>query len=596
MSRKLVLLFFVSFFAISALVSRTTPFQSFANTLNPTLAETVHNLNTGLNYTTIQTAINAVETLDGHTILVDAGTYYEHVVVNKSISLIGQDRSTTIIDGGGAGSVVTITKNNVNVTGFTMQHCGLYTTNAGIYLNNVNHCNITRNNITANNGYGIHLDSSSNNTVSGNNITNNRYGVILSSSSNNTIVENDFSGCGLGVSESYSNVVVGNSVNGKSLVYLEDASDLVVNDAGQVILVGCDNITVENLDLSNTTIGVELWKTNNTKIRRSNITNNQYNILGLYSSNNSISGNNITNNGWDHGIKLYHCSNNTICENNITNNHDGIHLMYSSDNNIYGNNITNNDYGIGLDRSSNNTQVHGNSIRNNNDGIWLYFSSKNTISGNDITCNSDDGISFYYSSDNNIYHNSFADNTNQVTLGEGSLNNTWDNGVEGNYWSNYTGTDANHDGISDSWYEIDANNIDHYPLMGLFHSFNTSLGMYVNVVSNSTIENFQYFDLNTTIKMYVSGELTFGFCRVCISHTLMDESSISVVIDDGATTVLHQNYNVYDNGTHRWIYFAYEHTTHKIDIIPEFPSLIITPLFMVAALLAVIVCKRKQPF
>jgi len=49
----------------------------------------VHNLNTGLNYTTIQDAINANETLDGQTILVDEGTCYENVVVNKTISLMG---------------------------------------------------------------------------------------------------------------------------------------------------------------------------------------------------------------------------------------------------------------------------------------------------------------------------------------------------------------------------------------------------------------------------------------------------------------------------------------------------------------------------
>jgi len=48
----------------------------------------VHNLSTGLNYTSIQEAINANETWDGHMIFVEEGTYYEHLVVNKGIHLL----------------------------------------------------------------------------------------------------------------------------------------------------------------------------------------------------------------------------------------------------------------------------------------------------------------------------------------------------------------------------------------------------------------------------------------------------------------------------------------------------------------------------
>ena len=56
----------------------------------------VHNLDTGLNYTTIQEAIDAPETQNGHTVFVEEGTYYENVVINKSLSLIGENRETTI--------------------------------------------------------------------------------------------------------------------------------------------------------------------------------------------------------------------------------------------------------------------------------------------------------------------------------------------------------------------------------------------------------------------------------------------------------------------------------------------------------------------
>jgi len=61
----------------------------------------------GADYTRIQDAIdNATE---GDTVYVFNGTYYENIVVNKTINLIGEDRSpwnASVIDGGGSGDVV----------------------------------------------------------------------------------------------------------------------------------------------------------------------------------------------------------------------------------------------------------------------------------------------------------------------------------------------------------------------------------------------------------------------------------------------------------------------------------------------------------
>jgi parallel beta-helix repeat protein len=96
----------------------------------------------------------------------------------------------------------------------------------------------------------------------------------------------------------------------------------------------------------------------------------------------------------------------------------------------------------------------------------LIQSSNNSISGNSITNNAN-GIELISSSNNRICHNNFINNTKQAFVSPDSLNNIWDNSYPsgGNYWIDYTGLDANGDGIGDSPYVVDTKNQDNYPLM-----------------------------------------------------------------------------------------------------------------------------------
>ena len=171
------------------------------------------------------------------------------------------------------------------------------------------------------------------------------------------------------------------------------------------------------------------------------------------------------------GIWLNFSSNNNICGNTVTDTWQGIWLNSSSNNSIYGNTITGSVGDIGLNYYSSYNNVNGNVLENSKWGSGVAMgshSNHNSINGNNITGNNPSGIWLDggYLQNITVHHNNFIDNAQQVTAQE-LTNNVWDNGYPsgGNYWSDYTGADANGDGIGDTPYIIDTNNWDNYPLM-----------------------------------------------------------------------------------------------------------------------------------
>jgi parallel beta-helix repeat protein len=101
--------------------------------------------------------------------------------------------------------------------------------------------------------------------------------------------------------------------------------------------------------------------------------------------------------------------------------------------------VDNSDWAIELTNSNGNT-FQNNWLQENTYGVFMAFSSTNTL-----------------------YRNNFVNNVMQASAGTGS--NTWSSGGQGNYWSDYKGTDANHNGIGDTPYLISPIGQDNYPLM-----------------------------------------------------------------------------------------------------------------------------------
>jgi parallel beta-helix repeat protein len=242
----------------------------------------VHNINTGLGYATIQEAINANETHDGHTIFVEAGTYYENVVVNKAVVLKGESSQLTIIDGRKLGAVVYITADNVTITEFTLQNSSAYPPRAGVYIYGSSGNMISNNNFVTN-YMGIYLSSSRCNTISSNNITNN-YGPIYLYGSNDSLVSHN---------------------------------KIANNDAGVELYCSFNNIVTNNIITRNRFWGLSLDLSDDNLISNNNLTDNRDGIF-QYRSTSTITNNDIMNNGY--GIYLSACFGNLIYHNSFINN------------------------------------------------------------------------------------------------------------------------------------------------------------------------------------------------------------------------------------------------------------------------------------
>jgi len=234
-------------------------------------------------------------------------------------------------------------------------------------------------------GQSINIDQSKNTTISGNTI-NDESGITLDNSFNTSVMLNDISQGGLLLSGSFENISSHsidstNLVNKKPIYYYKNEFMLGSDnftDAGQVILVNCNNSQITRLNISKTLIAISLFYSNNNNLSENIVDYNMQDIFLSESNNNTISGNSGNNleDGlvMDIGIFLSKSNNNYISGNDAFNN-----FLENSD----GNRIIGNTGGSEIDLiQSNHNLVIGNTIV---DRISLYETVNNTFSMNNMS-------------------------------------------------------------------------------------------------------------------------------------------------------------------------------------------------------------------
>ena len=258
------------------------------------------------NYTTIQSAVDAASGGDTVFVYDDSSPYYESVLLEKSINLVGEDRRDTIIEVGTSFFGIRITLGSSYINGFTAKRTMQIETNNNIIQNNIVKDYLLGSCVA------IRVLWSEGNLIQNNILFNCYWGIRLHESPNTKILNNH--------------------------IYLMTDNGIKLYKSENTLIHG--NI-INSADLNAIYIFHSSGTNNNVTITNNIIYNNNEGGIHLECAYNKIIGNTIMNNA-EKGILLYG-DYNIIAENYLKNNDYGIHISSSGEDNlIYHNNFINN--------------------------------------------------------------------------------------------------------------------------------------------------------------------------------------------------------------------------------------------------------------
>jgi parallel beta-helix repeat protein len=500
-----------------------------------------------IHFDNITAAINSELVADGDIIeVVPKGTpYYENVTVNKRLTIRRWSEATPgdypIVDGGNKkGVVFNVTVPDVEIDGFVVRN-GFY----GIFLSSASASNRILNTTITSNIYNIFIDCA-NNYLRENKITGNMYnfGVSYPLTCNVSFP----------LSHYIQDIDDSNTVNGKPICYWVNKTETdgkIPTNAGYVAIVNSTGIVAENLSsLQNNYQGVLVAYSSEITVKNFQCI---YPFISLEcivfaTVNNSLI-QNITFSYIENCIVFSYVNNSSIQNSTFSDNENCILLRNSKRNIIQNNKVFSGMYAflsvaIELDWSDYNA-IFDNSINiqlTTGTGVYSWCSVSNSIIANSIT-NACWSMKFKSSNASMIVHNNFS-SLNKSSVDQWSFNNSFDNGYEGNYWSDYTGNDPDGNGIGNSPYAIDGVNKDNYPLINpwsAYRVFNRPMTKIIDpyltqklyTYSNSTLGNaplgFTFSNTTKTLSLKLTSGYS-GFLNMTIPRNWLD-GPFTVTID-----------------------------------------------------------------
>ena len=319
--------------------------------------------------------------------------------------------SDNYVDSCGFGFYISDSK-NVNIS----KNSILNSPEQGLYLLRVTNLNVSENNIAFNRKYGLWMEDVINTVIEKNNLTRDIIWIY-------------------GNNDTYETTVIkgDNLVNSFPVLYLFRNDSLEfshIKHYGQIFLIYSTNITF-----------------NKTFVDSLIVLESRDVLIYRVTSTGNI----------DSGILIHNSENIRIVGYRISDTDTGIGVEYSD--NVFITDCDIQDGGIYLSRS-NGITVSSCYLAYNEYGIFASFTDDLNITLNTFYRNYC-GVGLGTGVTNAlIYMNNFLYNSKQA-YDEGSA--IWDNGIIGNFWTDYAGPDRNFDSIGDRPYQIDANSFDRYP-------------------------------------------------------------------------------------------------------------------------------------